>query len=61
MRDVLQTGISPPTRQYYRDVTFHKIGISEWFFDLKDEDIDPEWQGVVDDSVSVVGSGEVLI
>lgn len=52
MRQVLQRNVSLPMRQYYRDVTFDKIGISEWFFDLKDEEVDPKWRGIVDDSVS---------
>jgi VEFS-Box of polycomb protein len=52
MSEVIQTGVALPTRQYYRDLTFTKIGISEWFFDLKDEEVDPNWQGIVDDSVS---------
>lgn len=50
----LCSSISLPIRQYYHDVTFHPIGLSEWLFNMKDGDYDPDWRGIVDTSVSLM-------
>jgi hypothetical protein len=55
-KEGFRSGISLPMRQYYHDVSFHPIGLSEWLFNLKDIDNDPEWRSIVDTSVSLIRS-----
>lgn len=50
-KKVFRSGISLPERRYYHDVTFDPIGLSEWLFNLKDNDYDSEWRSTTDTSV----------
>jgi VEFS-Box of polycomb protein len=50
--EVFEANVSLPRRPYFRDVTFDEIALSEWLFDRKDESLDPQWHGIVEDSVS---------
>jgi hypothetical protein len=49
---VFRSGVSLPVRHYYHDVTFDTIGLSEWLFNLTDDEYDPTWRTIVDTSVS---------
>jgi hypothetical protein len=57
-QEAFEANVSLPRRPYFRDVTFDEIALSEWLFDRKDESLDPQWHGIVEDSVSahVIGS-----
>jgi len=49
---VMKTNVSLPLRQYYRNMTFKKMGISEWLFNIDPKDnVDEQWQSIVDGSV----------
>jgi hypothetical protein len=58
--EAFEANVSLPRRPYFRDVTFDEIALSEWLFDRKDESLDPQWHGIVEDSVSADVIGIVV-
>jgi hypothetical protein len=49
----IRRGVSLPLRDYFHNLTFEKIRLTEWLF-AEDELIDEEWQKTVEGSVSTV-------
>jgi hypothetical protein len=49
-KDSIRRGVSLPQRDYFHNVSFQKIRLTEWLF-AEEDVIDDEWQETVEGSV----------
>jgi hypothetical protein len=48
---VFRKRVPLPNRQYYRNITFDPIGLTEWLLNLNEDECDPTWRRIVNTSV----------